>query len=181
MADDLHTATFTWPSTDAAEVLLTGTFDNWTKSLTLTKHDKGFTGSIQIPWGSEVQYKYVVDGEWKACLEQPVTLDGSNDNNVYTAPAKTAPAPDADTLVAAAAPGPTSVPESSAKAPEPVASHTEAAAPSPLPPTETDGSKLPTESDPVDESTAEPPTKPAEEPTTVLVTQPATEETADRH
>jgi len=154
---ELHTATFTWPSTDPAEVVLTGTFDDWTKSVPLTKTETGFTGTIQIPWGSEVQYKFVVDGNWVACQEQPVTLDGSNDNNVYTAPPKPAHAPEPETLVAAAAPGPTSVPETTATVPEaaaivpetstiapeadalaaePVAAHTEAVAPSPLPPTD---------------------------------------------
>lgn len=92
-AEDLHTATFTWPSTDAETVILAATLGNWSQSVSLSKTEIGFTGTIQIPWGCEIQYKYVVDGIWQPCPTQPITLDGSNDN-VYNAPAS--PSPDAE-------------------------------------------------------------------------------------
>lgn len=87
--DDLHEVTFIWPRTDAASVVLTGTFDNWSKSIPLTKSLNGFTGSIKIPWNKTIAYKYIVDGNWSLDDSKPKRVElGGYVNNVYMAPSK---------------------------------------------------------------------------------------------
>lgn len=54
--------TFTWEHA-ATEVLVTGTFDNWQKTVTLEKEDGVFKKTVELP-KTHTQYKFVVDGNW---------------------------------------------------------------------------------------------------------------------
>ncbi|KAI0786437.1 hypothetical protein C8Q75DRAFT_273329 [Abortiporus biennis] len=93
-ATDLHEATFQWPHPDASDVILTGTFDGWSRSVHLSRDGSGFQGSIHIPWGQKVSYKYIVDGRWTTTETQPTESDPiGNVNNVYTAPPQPKPEP----------------------------------------------------------------------------------------
>lgn len=71
------------------EVILTGTFDNWSKSLPLVKTaDGSFELTVPLPVTHEpkIFYKYVVDGEWSVSPTQKIAKDDSGiENNVlYT-------------------------------------------------------------------------------------------------
>ncbi|ODV82666.1 carbohydrate-binding module family 48 protein [[Candida] arabinofermentans NRRL YB-2248] len=74
--------TFEWPSIDASEVYVTGTFDNWSKSCKLDKNESGFSKSIELP-GEKILYKFVVDGVWCTSTNAKLELDSSGiENNV---------------------------------------------------------------------------------------------------
>jgi hypothetical protein len=67
MTQPLHTATFSWPLPTPSSVIVTGTFDSWsgtTHHLSRDPASGGWKGTVEIPWGEKVAYKYVVDGEW---------------------------------------------------------------------------------------------------------------------
>ena len=67
------------------EVILTGTFDNWSKSLFLVKQANGsFELTVPLPSSSgKLLYKYVVDGEWKLSPDDRIEKDESGiENNV---------------------------------------------------------------------------------------------------
>jgi hypothetical protein len=65
---NLYTHTFTWPPTPSHSVIVTGTFDNWSGTRHHLHKDEsagGFwKGSVEIPFGERIAYKYVVDGHW---------------------------------------------------------------------------------------------------------------------
>jgi hypothetical protein len=86
----MHEATFRWPRTNAKQVILSGDFDKWSKSIYMTKDATGFQAKVKILWGTKVQYKFIVDGLWQTCENAPTESDPSGRyvNNVYTAPAK---------------------------------------------------------------------------------------------
>ncbi|CDK25031.1 unnamed protein product [Kuraishia capsulata CBS 1993] len=54
--------TFEWPSS-ANEVYVTGTFDNWSKSVLLNEENGKFSKTLSLP-DEKVFYKFVVDGNW---------------------------------------------------------------------------------------------------------------------
>lgn len=59
--------TFRWDH-PAEEVYVTGTFDNWSKSVKLQKDGDSFTKTVDIPSTTSagtVHYKFVADGDWK--------------------------------------------------------------------------------------------------------------------
>ncbi|KAH9943015.1 uncharacterized protein BXZ73DRAFT_97081 [Epithele typhae] len=91
----MYEASFRWPYLDAFNVIVTGSFDSWSRSHYLSRSPSGyFKGSVQIPWGEKVTYKYIVDGRWTTTDDQPTELDPmGNLNNVMRAPAAPAPAP----------------------------------------------------------------------------------------
>jgi len=66
---------------------LTGDFDNWAKSMHLTRSGSGFTGTVKVPYNSTVHYKFIVDGEWRLRDDLP---QEANDvgivNNVIQTP-----------------------------------------------------------------------------------------------
>ncbi|KAI1949755.1 Cruciform DNA binding protein [Ophidiomyces ophidiicola] len=81
----LHT--FQWPH-PADEVIVTGTFDNWSKSIKLEKSPSGaFRKEVDLPETFEkVLYKFVVDGTWATDHTAPQEDDGHhNVNNVLFA------------------------------------------------------------------------------------------------
>lgn len=97
------------PSLGPTDVIVTGTFDKvsdnhavffffansaqrdsipqWSSSIHLAKGDGGFFGSVKVPWGQKITYKYVVDGRWQCRDDKPQENDGNgNINNVLLAP-----------------------------------------------------------------------------------------------
>lgn len=90
--DDLHEAEFSWPYSDASDVILTGSFDHWSCTMHLPKGTSGFVGNVRVPWNEKVPYKFIVDGKWVTRNDRPTELDGAgNLNNVLIAPSKPAP------------------------------------------------------------------------------------------
>ncbi|EAU84619.1 hypothetical protein CC1G_00138 [Coprinopsis cinerea okayama7 len=86
---DLYNMFFEWPSTEPHEVIVTGTFDQWARTKHLNKTARGFVGTVKVPWGEKVKYKFVVDGRWMTLKGQPTEMDpGGYINNVFTVPQK---------------------------------------------------------------------------------------------
>ncbi|EEP77141.1 predicted protein [Uncinocarpus reesii 1704] len=76
--------TFQWLH-PAHEVYVTGTFDNWSRSVKLEKSAEGhFRKDVELPETNErVLYKFIVDGNWTIDPSAPQEDDGShNINNV---------------------------------------------------------------------------------------------------
>lgn len=69
-----------------SEVIVTGTFDNWTQSLPLVKTSKGdfeITLPLQQKNGEDkVSFKFVVDGDWHTSDEYEIEHDNGHSNNV---------------------------------------------------------------------------------------------------
>ncbi|KAG8964733.1 hypothetical protein FRC03_001412 [Tulasnella sp. 419] len=76
---------FTWPW-PASSVILTGSFDNWSRSVNLTKTGNGFSGKVPLPYGSKVSFKFIVDGNWATHAYFPTERDslGNLNNILYT-------------------------------------------------------------------------------------------------
>lgn len=90
--DDLHEAEFSWPYSDASDVILTGSFDHWSCTMHLPKSTSGFVGNVRVPWNEKVPYKFIVDGTWVTRSDRPTELDSAgNLNNVLIAPSKPTP------------------------------------------------------------------------------------------
>lgn len=59
----------------------------WSASIHLVKGDAGFSGTVKVPWGQKIAYKFVVDGIWRCRDDRPKEDDGSgNINNVLRTP-----------------------------------------------------------------------------------------------
>ncbi|CAI5757234.1 unnamed protein product [Candida verbasci] len=74
--------TFRWPE-GPNDVIVTGTFDNWSKSLPLVKQGDG-SFSLQVPLPpvkEHIYYKYVVDGEWEVNPNEKSTKDSEGNYN----------------------------------------------------------------------------------------------------
>jgi len=85
---DYHEAVFRWPY-GGQNVILTGTFDQWSSSIRLNRGPSGFEGTVRVPWSEKVAYKFIVDGTWRTTDEAPVEYDPiGNRNNVYYAPTR---------------------------------------------------------------------------------------------
>ncbi|KAI8575667.1 hypothetical protein K450DRAFT_260595 [Umbelopsis ramanniana AG] len=83
--------TFTYTAPEAKSVLVTGTFDNWSKTQVLDFVNNGmFTATVQIPYetpGQDILYKYVVDEHWLTDSKTETTTDAEgNVNNILHAP-----------------------------------------------------------------------------------------------
>ncbi|KAG6849225.1 hypothetical protein H0H93_010347 [Arthromyces matolae] len=75
------------PHPEPSEVIVSGSFNDWARIYKLKKDSTGFTGSVFVPWGSKIAYKYIVDGMWTTHPDQPTEVDHEgNVNNMYTAP-----------------------------------------------------------------------------------------------
>ncbi|OJD22939.1 hypothetical protein ACJ73_05711 [Blastomyces percursus] len=68
----------------ASEVYVTGTFDNWTRSVKLDRTEDGFRKDVLVPIvAGKLLYKFVVDGSWKLDPSALQEDDGHhNTNNV---------------------------------------------------------------------------------------------------
>ncbi|KAL2796929.1 hypothetical protein BJX66DRAFT_126850 [Aspergillus keveii] len=75
--------TFRWPY-NANEVFVTGTFDDWGKTIKLDRNGDVFEKDVHFPVeGEKVHFKFVVDGIWTTDNQLPEEDDGSsNVNNV---------------------------------------------------------------------------------------------------
>ncbi|KAG1715973.1 hypothetical protein ID866_1197 [Astraeus odoratus] len=101
---DLHAVQFIWyalsshtasllmryrPDTRPRDVILTGTFDQWSASIHLVKGDTGFHGTVKLPWGKKIAYKFIVDDHWQCLSDKPTEDDGNgNINNILYVPQK---------------------------------------------------------------------------------------------
>ncbi|KAF9246906.1 immunoglobulin E-set, partial [Melanogaster broomeanus] len=75
------------PHTGPTDVIVTGTFDQWSSSIHLTEIDAGFSGTVKVPQGEKIAYKYIVDGYWLCRDDQRQEDDGhGNINNVLQVP-----------------------------------------------------------------------------------------------
>ena len=79
----MGTHLFKWTS-PADEVYVTGTFDDWSKSVKLTKDAGIFTKQVDLPAASaDIYYKFVVDGDWIIDSTQSTAKDAKgNENNI---------------------------------------------------------------------------------------------------
>ncbi|KAL4820799.1 hypothetical protein BDW67DRAFT_180358 [Aspergillus spinulosporus] len=75
--------TFRWPY-NADEVFVTGTFDDWGKTIKLDRKGDVFEKEVHLPvTGDKVHFKFVVDGNWTTDNRLPQEDDGSsNINNI---------------------------------------------------------------------------------------------------
>ncbi|KAJ3102634.1 hypothetical protein HK100_004338 [Physocladia obscura] len=84
------TARLVWPDADAKEVIVTGPFDNWSRSVVVPRvSDSTFAITLSLDPslkpGDSFQFKFVVDGEWKVSHAHSIEHDNSgNENNVLT-------------------------------------------------------------------------------------------------
>ncbi|KAG9317165.1 hypothetical protein JVU11DRAFT_1357 [Chiua virens] len=86
---DLHDLELIWPSLGPTDVIATGTFDQWSRSIHLAKGDIGFHGTVKVPWGEKIAYKFIVDGRWEYREDRPQEDDGhGNINNILRTPEK---------------------------------------------------------------------------------------------
>ncbi|KIY72974.1 carbohydrate-binding module family 48 protein [Cylindrobasidium torrendii FP15055 ss-10] len=93
MATQGHEFTFEWPFS-GNHVVVTGTFDQWSSSLPLSREGGVFRATTTLPWAEKILYKFVVDGNWVTSPQAPTENDNSgNVNNVYTSPSEPAPPP----------------------------------------------------------------------------------------
>ncbi|KAM0557053.1 hypothetical protein ACHAPJ_005316 [Fusarium lateritium] len=78
--------TFKWEH-PADEVYVTGTFDNWTKSVKLEKKDNVFTKTVDLkePEG-KIYYKFIVDGNWIINQSAPNEPDTEGNVNNFVTP-----------------------------------------------------------------------------------------------
>ncbi|KAF3035347.1 hypothetical protein E8E12_006971 [Didymella heteroderae] len=67
--------TFTWEH-DANDVYVTGTFDDWKKTVQLEKEGSVFKKTVELP-KSKTQYKFVVNGNWCINESAPKEDDGN--------------------------------------------------------------------------------------------------------
>lgn len=74
---------FRWPR-EANEVFVTGTFDDWGKTVQLEKKGNVFEKEVHLPAiEGKIQYKFVVDGAWVTDSDARQESDGHNNiNNV---------------------------------------------------------------------------------------------------
>ncbi|KAF8450862.1 carbohydrate-binding module family 48 protein, partial [Boletus edulis BED1] len=77
------------PSVSPTDVIVTGTFDQWSASIHLVKGDTVFSAPVKVPWDQKVAYKFIVDGHWQCRDDKPQEEDGhGNINNVLQTPEK---------------------------------------------------------------------------------------------
>ncbi|OCH95856.1 hypothetical protein OBBRIDRAFT_719624, partial [Obba rivulosa] len=75
------------PHPEASEVIVTGEFDGWAGLTHLPRKGSVFEGTVKVPWGQKIQYKYIVDGNWTTTDDQPTEYDHRGIlNNIYTSP-----------------------------------------------------------------------------------------------
>ncbi|KAJ5434203.1 Immunoglobulin E-set [Penicillium cf. griseofulvum] len=104
----MGTFTFKWPG-NASEVFVTGTFDDWGKTVKLDRVGDIFVKEVTISPVQKVHYKFVVDGIWTTDPNIREEEDGHNNvNNVLLpeeinfAPTMSGVTPDSTTAALAA-------------------------------------------------------------------------------
>ncbi|KAI5478920.1 carbohydrate-binding module family 48 protein [Pseudohyphozyma bogoriensis] len=86
---------FTWEG-EANQVIVTGTFDEWSSSIKLipaptssSSRTQRFSAPLHIPFGTKLAYKYVVDGLWQLGSDEKEAREmdeAGNVNNVFVVP-----------------------------------------------------------------------------------------------
>ncbi|KAJ5167856.1 uncharacterized protein N7482_003450 [Penicillium canariense] len=76
----MGTFTFQWPYR-ANEVFVTGTFDDWGKTVKLDRVGDLFAKEVALPAGEKIHYKFVVDGTWTTDSRAREESDGHNNTN----------------------------------------------------------------------------------------------------
>jgi len=83
---ELYELVLRWPH-KAKIAIVTGTFDQWTRSHRMKEDPFGFIATVRVPWESKVLYKFFVDGDWATTDNAPTEADPEgNINNVYHTP-----------------------------------------------------------------------------------------------
>jgi len=83
---------FRWPYDATEEVFVTGTFDDWGKTVRLEQTDHGFEKEVSLPFSKEkIYYKFVVDNSWTIDPKAPYENDGNNNTNNVLLPEKVRP------------------------------------------------------------------------------------------
>ena len=101
-------ATFTFPDNNYSTVVLQTDFDMWTMPITMTKSAAGVWSVVTpVPYGKDVEYKFVADGTWTIntndpTVQLPSLTDGTNINNILQAVTCGGPAPGTLSLVGSA-------------------------------------------------------------------------------
>ncbi|EOD47794.1 putative carbohydrate-binding module family 48 protein [Neofusicoccum parvum UCRNP2] len=94
--------TFRWEH-PASEVYVTGTFDDWAKTVRLDPKDGAFEKTVQLPQNDEkVLYKFVVDGNWTTSTQSPQEDDGHGIYNNVLLPSDIRSPPSAHIMSSAA-------------------------------------------------------------------------------
>jgi len=76
--------TFKWEHPEANEVYVTGTFDDWGKTVKLDRKGDFFEKDVQLPNKDKIRYKFVVNGEWIPNSHLPQEIDEhGNVTNVF--------------------------------------------------------------------------------------------------
>ncbi|HEY1691348.1 MAG TPA: alpha-amylase family glycosyl hydrolase [Polyangiaceae bacterium] len=79
-------ATFTLPDASYTTVVLDTDYGNWTNAIPLTKNGSNWQVVTQVPYDTDVEYKFVADGTWMTASGQPVvslpSQSGTNVNNI---------------------------------------------------------------------------------------------------
>ncbi|ANZ73561.1 BA75_00577T0 [Komagataella pastoris] len=63
------------PDSQAKNVYVTGTFDNWSKTIALKKKDDVFTATVPLNLGSKIVFKFVVDDQWVVSEDEEKETD----------------------------------------------------------------------------------------------------------
>ena len=71
-----YEVTFFYGNPRAAEVVIAGDWTNWQNGAEpMTKTDKGWTYTKEVPAGTIMKYKFISDGNWTADIKAPDTVD----------------------------------------------------------------------------------------------------------
>ncbi|KAJ9624919.1 Cruciform DNA binding protein [Taxawa tesnikishii (nom. ined.)] len=95
--------TFRWPH-QANEVFVTGTFDDWSKSVKLDRTGHAFEKTVPLPNDKKILYKFVVDGNWTHDHTLATEQDHSGITNNVLSPGDIKPASNSDYNTSSAAP-----------------------------------------------------------------------------
>jgi glycosidase len=98
--------TFSLPDKGYTTVVLQTDYDNWTTGIPMAKSGT-WQVTTQVPYGKDVEYKFVADGNWLASpgdpqISLPSISQGMNTNNILQAVTCGVPSPGALSLVGGA-------------------------------------------------------------------------------
>jgi glycosidase len=95
--------TFSLPDANYTKVVLNTDYGNWANAIPLTKSGSAWQAQVQVPYGKDVQYKFVADGNWMTNPGSPLvslpSSGGVNVNNILQGVTCGTPAPGTLTLV----------------------------------------------------------------------------------
>jgi glycosidase len=66
---------FSYPAGSEAKVEVHGSFDAWGPGVAMSKQGSAWLADVPLPWNTDVQYKFVVDGAWIADPANPSQVD----------------------------------------------------------------------------------------------------------